>query len=79
MEGEIEIFSKLFIDPISVLHPFTMLPLIGMGCIGQLLFFMFVLTFSRDSKVIFLIVKKDKTGKNKIISKPIDLQILLHE
>lgn len=63
-QGEMEILTKLFIDPISVLHPFTMLPLIGqiilvftlfqkqpnktltfigMGCIGLLLFFMFVI------------------------------------
>ena len=28
-KAEAEIFSKLFTDPISVLHPFTILPLVG--------------------------------------------------
>lgn len=28
-EAEAEIFSKLLIDPVSVLHPFTILPLLG--------------------------------------------------
>jgi hypothetical protein len=28
-KAEAEIFSKLFTDPVSVLHPFTILPLIG--------------------------------------------------
>jgi hypothetical protein len=28
-EGEWQILSKLFSDPLSVLHPFTLLPLIG--------------------------------------------------
>ena len=63
-EAEAEIFSKLFMDPGSVVHPFTMLPLagqllllvtlfqkrsnrwltfIGMGGIGILLVFMFLI------------------------------------
>ena len=63
-EAEGELFPKLFTDPISVVHPFTMLPLagqlllvitlfqkrpnkwltyIGMGGIGILLVFMFVI------------------------------------
>jgi hypothetical protein len=28
-EAEAEIFSKLFTDPVSVLHPFTVLPIVG--------------------------------------------------
>lgn len=28
-QAEIEIFSKLFTDPMSVIHPFTILPLLG--------------------------------------------------
>lgn len=28
-EAEAEIFSKLFSDPVSVAHPFTLLPLVG--------------------------------------------------
>ncbi len=28
-QGEIEVFSKLLIDPLSVVHPFTLLPLFG--------------------------------------------------
>lgn len=28
-QAEAEIFSKIFTDPISVIHPFTILPLIG--------------------------------------------------
>lgn len=63
-QGEMEILSKLFSDPDSVIHPFTLLPLfgqilllvtlaqkepnkiltyIGLGCIGLLLAFMFVI------------------------------------
>lgn len=61
-QGEAEIISKLFTAPHAVLHPFTLLPLlgqimligtlfqkrpgrlpslIGLGCIGMLLVFMF--------------------------------------
>ncbi len=29
LEGEIEVISKLFNDPTSVMHPFTLLPLTG--------------------------------------------------
>lgn len=63
-QGEIEIMSKLFNDPTSVIHPFTLLPLfgqllliytlfqkepgkiptyLGLGSIGILLLFMFVI------------------------------------
>lgn len=28
-KAEAEVLSKLFIDPVSVLHPFTILPLVG--------------------------------------------------
>lgn len=63
-QGEMEILSKLFTDPTSVAHPFTLLPLFGqllllvtlvqkqpnkiltytgLGCIGILLAFMFVI------------------------------------
>lgn len=63
-QGEIEVVSKLFNDPTSVFHPFTLLPLfgqilliitlfqknpgkiltyLGLGCIGILLLFMFVI------------------------------------
>jgi hypothetical protein len=28
-QAEAEIFSKLFTDPISILHPFTVLPMLG--------------------------------------------------
>lgn len=28
-QAEIEIFTKLFTDPMSVMHPFTILPLLG--------------------------------------------------
>ncbi len=63
-QAEAEIFSKLFINPASVIHPFTMMPLagqiallttlfqkrpnrmmtfIGLGGLGVLLGFMFVI------------------------------------
>ncbi|MCK6694856.1 MAG: hypothetical protein L6Q97_22485 [Thermoanaerobaculia bacterium] len=63
-QGEMEILSKLFSDPDSVIHPFTLLPLfgqllllvtlaqkepnkiltyLGLGCIGLLLAFMFII------------------------------------
>ena len=29
IEGEIDLFSKIFSDPLSVIHPFIFLPLIG--------------------------------------------------
>ena len=28
-QGELDVISKLFTDPLSVLHPFTLLPLLG--------------------------------------------------
>jgi len=28
-QAEVEVFKKLFTDPLSVLHPFTILPLLG--------------------------------------------------
>lgn len=29
IQGELDVISKLFTDPISVVHPFTILPLVG--------------------------------------------------
>lgn len=29
LQGELEIFRKLFTDPISALHPFVLIPLLG--------------------------------------------------
>lgn len=29
IEGELEVLEKLFSDPLSVLHPFTVIPLLG--------------------------------------------------
>lgn len=29
IEGEVEVMQKLFSDPLSVLHPFTIIPLLG--------------------------------------------------
>lgn len=74
-QAEAEIFSKVFTDPISVIHPFTILPLIGqlsliftlfqktpskkltyfgIGCLGILLGFIFVIgLMSLHYKIIF--------------------------
>ena len=38
IQGEIEIISKLFTDPTSVLHPFILLPLIGQVLLAVTLF-----------------------------------------
>ena len=73
-QAETEILSKLFIDPISIFHPFTLLPLlgqlillvtlfqrtpnktltfIGIGSLGILLLFMFVIgLLSINHKII---------------------------
>lgn len=45
-QAEAEIFSKLFTDPVSVLHPFTVIPFIG-----QLLL-VFTLFQKKPSKVL---------------------------
>lgn len=37
-KAEAEIFSKLFTDPVSVLHPFTLFPLIGQLLLAITLF-----------------------------------------
>jgi hypothetical protein len=63
-QGELELLGKLFSDPVSAAHPFTLLPLfgqvllvitlfqkepsrwltfIGVGCLGLLLLFMFLI------------------------------------
>jgi len=74
-QGEIEILSKLFNDTASVVHPFTLLPLLGqvlllstlfqkqpgklltysgIGCIGILLLFMFLIgLISLNYKILF--------------------------
>ena len=73
-EGEWQILSQLFTDPLAALHPFTVLPIIGqlmlaftlfqkkpnrtltflgIGGIGLLLLFMFVVGFiSNNFKII---------------------------
>jgi len=73
-QAEGKIFSKLFTDPTSVLHPFTILPMtgqillivtlfqkvpskkltyLGIGCLGILLGFMFVIgLISLNYKII---------------------------
>lgn len=48
IEAEIEVFSKIFSDPISVLHPFTALPLLG-----QLLLLL-TLILKHENKIITL-------------------------
>jgi hypothetical protein len=74
-QAEVEIFSKIFTDPFSVIHPFTILPLIGqtiliitlfqkspnktfsyigIGSLGILLAFMFVIgLITLNFKIIF--------------------------
>jgi hypothetical protein len=74
-QAEVEIFSKIFTDPFSVIHPFTILPLIGqtiliitlfqkspnktfsyigIGSLGILLVFMFVIgLINLNFKIIF--------------------------
>lgn len=63
-QGEYEVLSKLFTDPVSVIHPFTLIPMVGqvlllvtlvqrrpgrlmsysgIGCLGLLLGFMFLI------------------------------------
>lgn len=73
-QAEAEILSKLFTDPTSIIHPFTILPIvgqlilfftlfqktpnktltyIGIGCLGILLGFMFVIgLISLNHKII---------------------------
>lgn len=74
-QAEVEIFSKIFTNPFSVIHPFTILPLIGqtiliitlfqkspnktfsyigIGSLGILLAFMFVIgLITLNFKIIF--------------------------
>jgi hypothetical protein len=48
-EAEAEILSKLFINPISVFHPLTILPIIGQ------LFLLITLFQKKPNKIIYLI------------------------
>jgi hypothetical protein len=73
-QAEAEVFTKLFTNPASVLHPFTILPLLGqilllitvfqkvpskrltywgIGCLGLLLGFMFIIgLISQHFKIV---------------------------